>query len=1228
LSGVSTKHTRASSSTANGNPFRAVRAINSASGCIVEIFVHNTNSICTFIIDTGSDISILKSEKLSEKQLIQNDSWCTITGVTSGQLKSIGLTNINLIVKNQLVVHNFQIVEKKFPICTDGIIGRDFIQKFKCIINYEENIISINLNSNLVRLPLLDQIIIPARSRVIRKLNLNLAEESIILSHEVVKGVLCANTIVGLDPHIEFLNVTENDIKLENFSPKLIPLANFKVSQLNKYVKSDSGDSSFDPKRAERLINELSLNNVPAFILEDVKSICTQYQDIFHLEGDVVSTNNFYKQKIATMDDSPSYIKNYRIPHAHKNIIEKEVQQLLKDGIIEPSVSPYNSPLLLVPKKGGTGRVVVDFRQVNKKIVGDKFPLPRIDEILDQLGRAKYFTVLDLKSGFHQIEIEEGSKEITSFSTATGHFHFNRLPFGLKISPNSFQRMMTVALAGLSPELSFLYIDDLVVLGCSVAHHLSNIGAIFERMRERNLKLNPKKCSFFQTSVSYLGHQITDKGIKPDPNKFDAIRNYPTPKNADEVRRFVAFCNYYRRFVPEFARKAAPLNRLLRKTVKFDWSLECENSFKEFKNALINPPILVYPDFEKEFHLTTDASDIACGAVLSQTYHGKELPIAYASKSFSHGEKNKSTILKELTAIHWAILYFRPYLTGKKFRVWCDHRPLVFLFGMKDPTSKLTRIRLDLEEFEFDIHYIKGKENVVADALSRMVVSSNDLKEIHILQVKTRSMNKQIQQPLKPILPRIESDQLKAYEVLNRAEVKNLLEVSFSLVKGQNLNRKSAIEIKDNFNLQNNISSTQVKIHWLNEDNFEDVLKLALAQVDKAVSKKNIMRVKTNMYEEIFSHVTVEKFKEIYNGYPRKLEILLYKAPVYLDNLEIINNLIKSYHVTPTGGHEGITKTVKRLSEKYRIGKVRQKVKFFVRTCEQCQVNKHTIKTKAPMQITSTPMKAADLVSIDTIGPFVKSILGNKYAITLQDDLTKFVEIIPIPSKDANTVARAIVEKYILTYGMITCIKTDMGTEYLNEVFREVCALLKINHAKATAYHPMSLGSVERNHKCLNEFLRSYINSNKDDWDIWVLYFKFCYNTTPTETSYSPFELTFGRQANLPMDIIKTNLQPVYNLENYAKEFKYRLKIAYDRAAKYLLDQKIKRKEVYDTKLNDVNFEIGDKVLLEAENRTKLEPVYLGPFEVIDLETVNVIIKGKNDKKQKVHKNRLILYRT
>lgn len=747
-----------------------------------------TKSKCTLIIDSGADISLFKLGKISPYQKINPIRKFNLTGVTEGTTETLGETSTNLRFYNNLTInHSFQIVSDNFPIPTDGILGRDFLVNFKCNINYETWILNINVQNQYIEIPIEDNlnnaIVIPARCEAIRRIPLvNYEEDTVVLSQEIQPGVFCGNTIVSPTlTTVKFVNTTNKQVLIHNFIPKTEPLKNFTIH----YTKPKLVSHKIE--RVNKILTEIKIKDIPQDVQKPLTNLIKNYEDIFCLPDEHLPTNNFYTQHIELENNVPVYIPNYRTIHSQNEEITSQVQKLICDDIIEPSVSPYNSPILLVPKKSEgqdkKWRLVVDFRQLNKKVLADKFPLPRIDEILDQLGRARYFSTLDLMAGFHQIPLDPESRKFTAFSTNTGHYQFKRLPFGLNISPNSFQRMMNIAMAGLTPEIAFIYIDDIVIIGCSENHHINNLTEVFKRLRHYNLKLNPSKCKFFQTEVVYLGHKITDKGILPDDSKFDTLMKYPVPKNSDEVRRFVAFCNYYRKFVENFASIAHPLNQLLRKDTKFIWSTQCQQAFDYLRYQLMTPKILQYPDFNNKFILTTDASDIGCGAVLSQITDKGDLPVAFASKTFTPGEKNKAVILKELTAIHWAINYFRPYLYGRRFTVRTDHRPLVYLFKIKDPTSKLTRMRLDLEEFDFDVIYIRGKENVGADALSRIVLTSEQLKQNNILVVNTRSMTKKAESTVnktvnKPVVSD-KLDQLCAYTTENPSETEKNVQADF-----------------------------------------------------------------------------------------------------------------------------------------------------------------------------------------------------------------------------------------------------------------------------------------------------------------------------------------------------------------------------------------------------------------------------------------------------------------
>lgn len=1156
-------------------------------------------------VDTGADVSIIKENLLNEFQKIYIKQKCTIKGVTDGKIETIGSTPTNIIIDNTSIPHNFQVVTKHFPIQTDGILGRDFLAKHGCNICLKTWLITFEIGRKRFEVPIEDKfngnIVIPPRCQVIKKLKLShVKEDSVILSKQIRPGVFCANTIVGPEAqYVKFVNVNNNaEVIPHNFDVlKIVPIRNYSTLPLDKHENNDND-------RVQQLMNELNLQSSLPEVKRKLGDLCAKFNDIFALKNDTLTANNFYKQKIHLEKINPVYIKNYRLPEVHRQEINNQVNKMLHDKIIQPSISPFNSPILLVPKKSNTDekkwRLVVDFRQLNKQIIPDKFPLPRIDEILDHIGRAKYFTTLDLMSGFHQIELDNKSKRYTAFSSPDGHYEFNRLPFGLNISPNSFQRMMTIALSGLPPECAFLYIDDIIVMGCSVSHHLKNLECVFTKLREHNLKLNPSKCVFFASDVTYLGHHISEKGIQPDRSKFSAIENYPTPKDADEVRRFVAFCNYYRRFIQNFAEIAYPLNKLLRKNIKFDWTSECQLAFDSLKKQLVSPTILQFPNFKEHFTLITDASKIACGAVLTQKYDNIDLPIAFASKAFTKGEANKSTIEQELTAIHWAITHFRPYLYGRKFTVKTDHRPLVYLFSMKNPSSKLTRMRIDLEEFDFDVQYVPGKINFGADALSRIKINTEILKDmsvqdLSVLMVQTRAAAKKNENntdnDIQVNSGNEETDHLNIRESLNYYETYNLPK----LVIERSATRDGIlINIMDK-SYKRELTQASIIHTKLSEVN-ENLSKI-VKQIEAIANKLKVKLLALALTNEIFRITDIQTFKQVCNNELKNLNILIYQPPQLVVNKDEIENIIKSYHNTCIGGHVGSNRLYQKLRCQYTWKNMKKSIFDFVKTCSSCQKNKHTVKTNENFVLTPTPHKPFDSIAMDTIGPFTKSNTGNRYALTIQCDLSKYIIIKAIPNKQAETLAKAFVESFVLIYGTPSIIRTDQGTEYKNEIFDKIAELLHMKQSFSTPYHPQTIGSLERNHRCLNEYIRQFVNESHSDWDEWLPYYSFCYNTTPRpDFQYTPFELIFGHQAVLPQNLIDPKaIEPIYNLDQYQFELKQKLQAARIKT-KYLIEkEKNKRTQKQGMNSNPIEIQVNDKVMITNENRNKLDAVYKGP---------------------------------
>ncbi|CAK1604464.1 unnamed protein product [Parnassius mnemosyne] len=404
---------------------------------------------------------------------------------------------------------------------------------------------------------------------------------------------------------------------------------------------------------------------------------------------------------------------------------------MLEQGIIRPSESAWSSPIWIVPKKvdasGKTKwRLVVDFRKLNEKTISDKYPIPNISDVLDKLGNCQYFTTLDLASGFYQVEMNPSDIPKTAFNVEHGHFEFLRMPMGLKNSPSTFQRVMDNVLHDLQNTVCLVYLDDIIVFSTSLQEHMVNLEKVFQKLRESNFKIQMDKSEFLKLETAYLGHIISKGGIKPNPSKISAIEKYPLPKTAKEIKQFLGLIGYYRKFIPDFARITKPLTQCLKKGRKITLDTDYINCFEKCKTLLTKDPILQYPDFNKEFILTTDASNVAIGAILSQGPIGSDKPVCYASRTLNESEVNYSTIEKELLAVVWATKYFRPYLFGRTFKILTDHKPLQWVMNLKEPNSRLTRWKLKLSEYDFSVIYKKGKNNTNADALSRVEIHNEE----------------------------------------------------------------------------------------------------------------------------------------------------------------------------------------------------------------------------------------------------------------------------------------------------------------------------------------------------------------------------------------------------------------------------------------------------------------------------------------------------------------------
>lgn len=673
------------------------------------------------------------------------------------------------------------------------------------------------------------------------------------------------------------------------------------------------------------------------------------------------------------------------------------------------------------------------------------------------------------------------------------------------------------------------------------------------------------------------------------------------------------------------------MNKLCKRNIVFDWTDECEKSFLLLKDALMNPPILDFPDFSDSntFTLQTDSSGYAIGSVLC---NGNGKPVAYASRSLGKSELNYPIIEKELLAIVWSVKYFRPYLYGRKFVVRTDHRPLLYLFNMADPSSRLTKFRLCLEEYDFEVEYVKGKDNVLADALSRIVISSEDLKVMHEknISVMTRAQHKRLSST--DIYEKDSSvsrtDHPRIVEVLKKQKNDiEVLQVCLDEWKKLLRNKNYTKIFSKTRNLMYVPQNSSIYINYdsLSASSRDELPKeLVMFCIEKGIKEIIILKNRNNEY--IIMRIA-QLLKENSSSLSGDFKVCIVKDVRRVEDTDEKKVIMNDFHILPTSGHAGIRRMVSNIKKYYFWPSLEKDVTDYVHKCSKCQKQKFHRNTREPMTITTTASSSFEKVYLDVVGPLDRDDNGNVYILTLQCELTKFVEAYPLKNKSANEVAKALAENFILRFGVPQSIATDRGSEFISNVMVQLCNLLGIDKTISTAYHHESIGSLENVHKTLGAYLRIQTNNNASTWSSWISYWCFSYNTTVhTVTKYTPYELVFGKPCRLPSNLQNGTIEPLYNFDDYPLEFKYRLQRAQADAKKNLIDSKIVRKELYDRNINPVMYKKGDLILVRNEIGNKLECIYNGPYEVIKDESPNVIIKNKN-KVDCIHKNRTKLYR-
>lgn len=532
------------------------------------------------------------------------------------------------------------------------------------------------------------------------------------------------------------LNISDNIIE---FSQSVVVARGYACTK--QELCSEESCLSISQKNLEPFkINDLN-RCIDVKISEQQKlhllNLLNKYRSCFAMKTCELGTCRFSEMSIKLCDDQPITYRPYRLSYSQRDKVRGIVNDLLENDIIRESQSPYASPILLVKKKNGEERMCVDYRALNNKTIKDKYPLPRIDDLLDRLKGCKYFTSLDLASGYHQIPISEQSIDKTAFITPDGHYEYLRMPFGLVNAPAVFQRTMNTILGSMRFSSVMAYLDDILIPSADIKTGFERLEQILQILKNAGMTLRLDKCRFLQTEIEYLGHQIDEEGIRPGAYKIKAVAEYTPPGNVHEVRRFLGLVSYFRKFIKDFAMLARPLTNLTKKSAIFQWGVEEQDAFIKLREKLITRPVLTIYDPLAETEVHTDASKWGIGGILLQKQtEGSFKPVQYFSRATTAAEQNYHSYELETLAVVNSLQKFKVYLIGKQFKVVTDCNALRTTLTKRDLVPRIARWWLATQEFDFIVQYRPGCKMNHVDALSRNPHEKSDsYDDIQIMQV-------------------------------------------------------------------------------------------------------------------------------------------------------------------------------------------------------------------------------------------------------------------------------------------------------------------------------------------------------------------------------------------------------------------------------------------------------------------------------------------------------------